>query len=851
MTIKFVRWHWVTFREFSKLASCYPHTLDCVRLGATTYSSQMNARSEIDGMFVFGRPRIVAQPPPTQSDARTMHIEFIRILNFRRLKDACIDLASDISIFVGANNSGKTSAGHALQLFTAASRSRFSLHDFSSECWEAINAFGEGTEGVELPTISIDIWFSVRPADLHRVVDLLPSLAWQGNLVGIRVELVATDASALRASFQELRARARLAGAQPIGPALAPDAAEPAQAQNDDGYNPQPRTLCDFMSDATGDRLWRDFELRYYVLDRAQFDDNLRSAEGYTPLRLMPEKGRSGKDILASLIKVDFLHAQRHLSDSNGGSRSEDLSRCLSRFYERNLEKGGEDYEAQRALYQSEILLNDHLERVFGPTLERLAHLGYPGVNNPRLLIKTALNPATILSSHEGARVHYAVGARDSADGSATLPDRYNGLGFKNLIYMVVELLDVHARWLDIEENRPPLHLIFIEEPEAHLHAQLQQVFIRKVLDLLVVPEEDAPYCTSQLVVSTHSPHVLFERGFRPIRYFRRAADVGVQRSQVLSMAAFYETANDPDDPADRTRDFLERYLRLTHCDIFFADAAILVEGNVERILMPQMIAKVAPRLQSTYLSVFEIGGAFGHRFKGLIDVLGLTCLIVTDIDSVFPPGADAAAPPGEEPPDDDAADADPDVTEEAEEAETVRRGRKACMVHEIGALTSNQTLVKWLPGCRTITELLAATVDQRIQPRVEGSDALVRVCYQTPVEVTWREATESRTGRTLEETFALENLAWCQDADRKGLGFRVKGCNRLNIESVAESLYRKVKNANFHKTDFALALLAHDPAAWKVPSYISDGLLWLENQIAPSPPVAAGNPVGEVDAPA
>ncbi|TYQ14102.1 UNVERIFIED_ORG: AAA ATPase-like protein [Zoogloea ramigera] len=775
-----------------------------------------------------------------------MHIETVWIRNFRRLKDARIDLASDISIFVGANNSGKTSAAHALQLFTAASRSRFSLHDFSSECWDAINAFGEGVDGVELPTISIDIWFGVQAADLHRVVDLLPNLAWHGSQVGVRVELVALDAPALRASFQETRASARLANAQPVGQAQEPAA---APAGNEVGYDPQPRTLCDFLSDATGDRLWRDFELRYYVLDRAQFDDNLNSAEGYTPLRLMPDKGRSGKDILASLVKVDCLHAQRHLSDSNGGARSEDLSRCLSRFYERNLEKSGEDHEAQRALYQSETLLNDHLERVFGPTLERLAHLGYPGVNNPRLLIKTALNPATILSSHEGARVHYAVGASGRAVNTATLPDRYNGLGFKNLIYMVVELLDVHARWLDIEENRPPLHLIFIEEPEAHLHAQLQQVFIRKVLDILAVPKEDAPYCTSQLVVSTHSPHVLFERGFRPIRYFRRAADAGVQRSQVLSMAAFYEIANDPGDPADRTRDFLERYLRLTHCDIFFADAAILVEGNVERILMPQMIAKAAPQLQSTYLSILEIGGAFGHRFKGLIDFLGLTSLIVTDIDSVFPPSADAPQLPHEVPADDDYANAAPNATEEAEEAESVRRGRKACMVHEVGALTSNQTLIKWLPGCHTIANLLAATIDQRTQPRAEGGDALVRVSYQTPIEVTWQETTENRTGRTLEEAFALENLAWCQDADRKDLGLRVKGCNRLNIEGVAESLYRKVKNANFHKTDFALALLAHDPAAWKVPSYISEGLVWLEAQVAPSPPIALEVAAGDVDA--
>jgi predicted ATP-dependent endonuclease of OLD family len=778
-----------------------------------------------------------------------MHIETVWIRNFRRLKDTRIDLASDISIFVGANNSGKTSAAHALQLFTSASKEKFSLHDFNSECWEAINAFGEEAPGSELPTISIDIWFSVNAADLHRVVDLLPSLAWQGNRVGIRIELAASDAPALRASFQDARSAARLAHANFPQQLEGQADPEPATAQSVGGYNPQPRTLCDFLSDAAGDRMRRDFELRYYVLDIAQFNADLVPVEGYEPLRLMPDKSRSGKDVLASLLKVDCLHAQRHLSDSNGGARSEDLSRCLSRFYERNLEKHREDHGAQRVLYEAENSLNDHLELVFGPTLDRLAQLGYPGINNPKLLIKTALNPATLLSSHEGARVHYAVGALGGAEDSATLPDRYNGLGFKNLIYMVIELLDVHTRWLEIEENRPPLHLIFIEEPEAHLHAQLQQVFIRKVLDILSVPNEEAAYCTSQLVVSTHSPHVLFERGFRPIRYFRRSTNANVQQSQVLSMAAFYDTANDPSDPADQTKDFLERYLRLMHCDLFFADAAILVEGNVERLLMPQMIAKVAPRLQSTCLSILEIGGAFGHRFKGLIDYLGLTTLIVTDIDSVMPPSADAPAPAGGVPADIDDADADPDVSPEAEDAESARRGRKACMVHEMGALTSNQTLVKWLPGCITIADLLAATIDQRIQQRTEAGDALVRVSYQQPVEVNWRGATETRTGRTLEEAFALQNLTWCQDVDRKDLGLRVKGCNKLDVAGIAESLYRKVKNASFHKTDFALALLAQDPTAWTVPSYISEGLQWLEEQVAPLPGVAVANVAGNLGA--
>src|SRR6266568_7107641 len=88
-----------------------------------------------------------------------MHIETLRIRNFRRLQDVRIDLAADISIFVGANNSRKTSASHALQLFMAASRERFSVHDFSAECWATMDAFGDGVDGAILPTISLDVWF--------------------------------------------------------------------------------------------------------------------------------------------------------------------------------------------------------------------------------------------------------------------------------------------------------------------------------------------------------------------------------------------------------------------------------------------------------------------------------------------------------------------------------------------------------------------------------------------------------------------------------------------------------------------------------------------------------------------
>ena len=96
-----------------------------------------------------------------------MSIQALRIKNFRRLRDVYIDLNSDLSIFVGANNSGKTSASQALQLFTKASRDRFSIHDFCSKYWREIDEVGEQIEDAKLPKISIDMWLHIEATDIH------------------------------------------------------------------------------------------------------------------------------------------------------------------------------------------------------------------------------------------------------------------------------------------------------------------------------------------------------------------------------------------------------------------------------------------------------------------------------------------------------------------------------------------------------------------------------------------------------------------------------------------------------------------------------------------------------------
>jgi predicted ATP-dependent endonuclease of OLD family len=708
-----------------------------------------------------------------------MYLKNIKIVNYRRLADVKIDLDSEISIFVGANNSGKTSVAHAMHFFVGGARDRVSFHDISACRWSDIDAFEAGQADAALPVLSLDIWFAVKQTDLHRVIDLLPNLEWQGSVVGIRIAFAPRNEDETLTRFQERHAQAQEA------------VANLENVEGEEPYVAPPRTLREYLED----ELQREYEFKYFVLDEAQFNDELEPNEGYEPQELLRDQGRTGKDIVNSLIKIDFLHAQRHLSDSEGGSRSEELSRHLSRYYQRNLERHGDDYNAIRALADSEILLNQHLEQVFAETLQRLAQLGYPGLTNPRLMIKSALNPATVMNSQDGAHVHYALN-----DDGLTLPDKYNGLGFKNLIYMVVELLDLHAQWLATEEKRPPLHLVFVEEPEAHLHAQLQQVFVNKILEILAAEGEAPDGFHTQLALTTHSPHILYERGFQPIRYFRREGTGIAQASKVLNLSEYYHTTANP------SRDFLERYLKLTHCDLFFADAAVLVEGNVERLVMPQMIEKAAPGLRSCYLSVLEIGGAYAHLFRTLIEFLGITTLVITDLDSVS----------GQ-------------VDEGEDEDEEEREGAtgSTCTPETPDAVTSNQMLAQWLPGKNRIDELLAADVAAKTIAADEFGLGAIRVTYPCNVNLARDGEQLERAGRTLEVAFAFDNLEWTQDAGNRELRLRVRAPQ--NLTDLAQKLHNKVHSSGYKKTDFALALLAKDPNAWNVPQYIAEGLQWLE----------------------
>lgn len=120
--------------------------------------------------------------------------------------------------------------------------------------------------------------------------------------------------------------------------------------------------------------------------------------------------------------------------------------------------------DAYRVIDENNERLTVHYELQFAPLIDLIKGLGVPSVNDRDLRIISSLSPETALRG--STELLYVDPARKHE-----LPELYNGLGFKNLIYMAIQVRHFHSQWLATNENRPLCLLIFIEEPEVHLHA--------------------------------------------------------------------------------------------------------------------------------------------------------------------------------------------------------------------------------------------------------------------------------------------------------------------------------------------------------------------------------------------
>ena len=92
-----------------------------------------------------------------------MKISFVEIQNFRKLKQCKIEFGKTNTLFVGPNNSGKTSAMEALEKFLG--KKNFNFNDITLSNHVLINNIGENwTSHVEEVSIDVNAWEKVLPS---------------------------------------------------------------------------------------------------------------------------------------------------------------------------------------------------------------------------------------------------------------------------------------------------------------------------------------------------------------------------------------------------------------------------------------------------------------------------------------------------------------------------------------------------------------------------------------------------------------------------------------------------------------------------------------------------------------
>lgn len=713
-----------------------------------------------------------------------MQITFIRVNNFRKLKDVKIDFSNDTTLFVGANNSGKTSGMDALRKFLLKGDSNnFIYNDLTVTNRKAINEIGESwsIEDALKPTDLIawesiaptmDIWLEVENTEFHYVANVIPTLEWAGGKLGVRLSFLPKDICKLFDDYREVYTQSRKTE---------------CSKKNTDKVVLYPQNLCDFIEK----NLTQYFEVKAFLLDPDKIDEQQN-----TDFDCECEE----KNPLSGLIKIDLIPAQRGLADVDSTNDVFSLSKQLRDYYDKHLDvekqTSPEDLETLSALQKAQKTFDKTLAVKFKSSFADLEKLGFPGISDPKITIESMFKEKTAFE-HESA-VQYALTEDDT---SLRLPERYNGLGYQNLISIAFKLMSfrddrIHKGKAASENNSEkiaPLHLVLMEEPEAHLHVQVQQVLIKKAYEIITDSDtlKENGFKT-QLVVSTHSSHIAKEVPFKNIRYFKRGfltANSPISTTEVVNLS---DTFGDD----EKTEKFVQRYLRITHCDLFFADAAIFVEGTSETVLVPYFIKNEFPNLDSRYLTILPVGGSHSHKFKPLIEKLGIIALIITDLDPVDSNAHRKSVPP--------------------------KRNNTKSIV------SGNPSLGNWGLADTTINALLNLKYAQK-----ELSNGLIRVAFQTPVRIKYNGISGEALAHTFEDSLVYDNLDVLQDlSSSAGFIDRIKSATtKATIGDFCDTVYDVIHSDSSGKVSFALDLI-YEVDTVKSPTYISEALGWLQGKL-------------------
>lgn len=498
------------------------------------------------------------------------------------------------------------------------------------------------------------------------------------------------------------------------------------------------------------------------------------------------------KDI-AKLIKIDGIRADRDVSN-------DDKNRVLSKLSEQyfiemrkllddtkrsdinNIFDKLEDATRQaddtlNAAYNGTNDNNGIFSKIFKTIKE------YGGVeNNINLTVESSISNANLIRHHTDFAYKH--------NGEYSLPETYNGLGYLNLIGI---LFEIETKLEIIKTNPADINILYIEESEAHTHPQLQYIFISHIKEH--INEYNTDYANKKLnlqsIITSHSAHIVAKSNFDDIIYLKKQ-DNSIEAKNFSSLERKYSTEQD-------AFKFVKQYLTLDRCELFFADKAIFIEGDTERILMPAMMEKVDKEnnderkednslpnytpLLSQKISIVEVG-AYSHKFMPFFEFIGIKALIITDIDAVD-------------------------------------EKNKKCRV--AGATkTSNASINDFFKNIdKTKINFIEYLLNLKSENKVKNN---IRITYQIP------ESESGYCARSFEDAFVSLNREFIKENKENLCKYgTLKQFKENELDNPFDFASKIGKKTAFASTLLYYDIMAEDKIKWKVPKYIKEGLEWLQ----------------------
>ena len=698
-----------------------------------------------------------------------MRIFNLKIKNYRLLRDFSMDLEKELSLVIGKNNTGKTSILTILDKFlNQPDRQKFAFDDFNIDFKKELKALVEDAADVAENDftnhyglgIKLRLLIKYEAADnLGNINRVMMDLDPANNVVvlGFDYALDFDDYIKLKRAYTLFKAE------------------EEVKKAADGGH--KVRGVYDFL---------KMNHANYFKIGKKtiKFDPANDSEDESDFIDLVKEK----LDV-KEIINFKYISAKRSVTNSDSDKT---LSAQTSRIYQKTeisdgQSKAVEDFKD--SLSDTDARLSAVYQGMFSDVINKVKDFGGIKISDSEIEIISTLQHQRLLDGNTTVVYKH--------DADSRLPEHYNGLGYMNLISMIFEIEVLLQDFKKEKESRPAdINLLFIEEPEAHTHPQMQYVFIKNIKKLIKegVKRDDGENRAIQYIISTHSSCIVADSDFDDIKYLKREGAAGVKAKNLSALQAEYA-----DDPTSYK--FLKQYLTISRAEIFFADKAVLIEGDTERILIPTIMRKIDVEeaakhvaagtkdsdlsLMSQNISVVEVG-AYSQIFELFIDFLGIKSVIITDLDAV-----DA--------------------------------GGEACAV-AVGVAYSNQAIDFFL-GAPTLAQLRGYTLEDKKRAKVGGTwnkqaDGKLCVAYQI-VE-------NGYNARSFEDGFIHLNRAFvsAKKDDFRGLK------NRAYFDNPAHDAYLLANKCVSKKTHFALDILFHSNAQldnWQIPSYIRESLLWLK----------------------